>query len=185
MPAPPPPGLSADARLRHELVALLRGRQAHVDARTVLADVPPEHLNRRPDGADHSLWELAWHLWFTQRDIVDFCRDPGYTAPPWPDAYWPTRPGDASGWQATVRAFHADADALAELARTADLHAELAWAPGYTVLREVLLAADHAAYHLGQIVALRRRLGLWPSADGARAPSTGWGDDAAAHTPGA
>ena len=159
MPSPPPSGLDADARLRHELVALLDGRQAHVDAHAVLDDVPLDRVHDR-DGAPHSLYEIAWHLRFTLRDLLDFCRDPDYAEPAWPEAYWPAADGD--DYLDIVQTFHADTSAMADLARTADLTAELPWAPGYTVLREVLVAADHAAYHLGAAVALRRRLGLWP-----------------------
>lgn len=162
MPAPPPRGLSADARLRHELASLLDGRQAHVDAHSVLDDVPTARILDRPDGAPHSLWEIAWHLQFTQRDILDFCRDADYAAPSWPDAYWPSADGDAADWRAVVEAFHADTVMLAGLAHSGDLTAEFDHAPGYTLLREILLAADHAAYHLGEAVALRRRLGIWP-----------------------
>ena len=160
MAAPPPPGLGADARLRAELVALLRTGQAHAGLRA-LDGVPPARAAERPDGAAHSLGELLWHLWFTQRDLLDFCVDAGYQAPAWPAAYWPSGPVD---WDATRERFLDDLDRLVALAETADLTAELPHAPGYTVLRELLLAADHNAHHLGQLIALRQRMGLWPPA---------------------
>lgn len=169
MPAPPPSGLDADARLRAELVALLRGGQAHAGLHA-LDGVPPDRAAERPDGAPHTLGELLWHLWFTQRDILAFCLDettdgaPGYREAAWPDAYWPSEPVD---WDATRERFLADLDRLVGLAETADLAAELPHAPGYTVLRELLLAADHNAHHLGQVIALRRHLGLWPPTDDA------------------
>ena len=162
MPAPPPRHLDADARLRYELAALLVGRQAHVDAATVLGGVPAEALNERA-GTPHSLWDIAWHLRFTLADILLFVRDPDYAEPAWPDAYWPAHAGDADAYAAEVAAFLADTEALDELTRTAALTAELPHAPGYSILREILVAADHAAYHLGEAVALRRRLGLWPA----------------------
>ena len=160
--APPPSGLAPDQRLRHELAALLRGRQAHVDAVTALGGVPPDQINARPAGSPHSLWELLDHLRFTQADILEFVRDPGYAAKRWPDDYWPDHDGSPSEWEATVAAFLTDLDALAALAETGDLTAELAHAPGYTLLRELLLVADHNSHHLGQIVLLRRQLGIWP-----------------------
>ena len=163
---PPPSGLDADQRLRHELAALLCGRQAHVDAATALGGVPPEHVNARPAGSPHSLWELVEHLRFTQADILEFVRDPGYADKRWPDDYWPDHDASGAEWDAAVTAFLADLDALVALAETGDLTAELPWAPGYTLLREVLLAADHNAHHLGQVVLLRRQLGIWPP-DGA------------------
>ncbi|MDT7857737.1 DinB family protein [Rubrivirga sp. S365] len=162
MPAPPR-SLASDDRLRHEVAALLQGRQAHVDARTALGGVPADRVGDRA-GGEYSLWELLWHLRFTQADILEFVRSPGYRTKDWPADYWPDRPAPPHGseWEATRQAFLADLDALVALAETGDLFAELDHAPGYTLLRELLLAADHAAYHLGQVVALRRRLGLWP-----------------------
>lgn len=161
MPAPPS-ALDPDARLRHELVALLRGRQAHVDAQTALADVPHERINDRVPGFAHSLWETLDHLRFTQADILDFIRNPDYAERNWPDDYWPDHDASASEWDATVAAFLTDLDVLVQLTEAGDLTAELGHAPGYTLLREVLLAADHTSYHLGQVVMLRRQLGIWP-----------------------
>ena len=157
----PPSDLSPDARLRHELAALLRGAQAHVDARTALAGVPPDRVNDRVPGWDHSLWDLVEHLRFTQADILEFIQD-DYAEKEWPADYWPDRDADAADWRRSVAGFLGDLDALVALTQTADLAAELPHAPGYTVLREVLLAADHNGHHLGQVVALRRQLGLWP-----------------------
>ena len=153
--------LAPDARLRAEVVALLRGRNAHVDAEAALADVPPDRVDDRA-GGEHSLWELTWHLRFTQADILEFSRSAAYRDKDWPGDYWPDGPAPPGAWDGTAAAFLADRDALVGLAETGDLTAELEWAPGYTLLRELLLAADHNAYHLGQVVALRRRLGLWP-----------------------
>ena len=157
----PPTDLSPDRRLRHELAALLRGAQAHVDAHAALAGVPPDRVNDRVPGWDHSLWDLVEHLRLTQADILEFIRG-DYAEKEWPADYWPDRDAGAGDWRQSVAAFSDDLDALVELTRTADLTAELAHAPGYTVLRELLLAADHNAHHLGQVVALRRQLGLWP-----------------------
>ena len=159
----PPRPLTPDARLRHEVAALLRGRQAHVDAAAALADVPADRVGERA-GGEHSLWDLLEHLRFTQADLLEFSRSSGYREKDWPADYWPDGPAPPGAWDAARRSFLADLDALVALAETGDLTAELGHAPGYTLLRELLLAADHNAYHLGQVVALRRRLGLWPTA---------------------
>ena len=152
--------LAPDDRLRAELVALLHGRNAHVDAATALDGVPPARINDRVEGFPHSLWDLLEHLRLAQADILEFC-SPGYVKKEWPADYWPAGAASPSDWQATHTAFFADLDAFIELARTGDLTSEFAWAPGYTLLRQILLAADHTSHHLGQIVALRRQLDLW------------------------
>ena len=156
----PPRSLGPDARLRHEVAALLRGQQAHVDAHAALAGVPPDGVDDRAGGA-HSLYDLVWHLRFTQADILEFSRGASYRDKAWPGDYWPDGLADGA-WDAECAAFLADLDTLVGLAETGDLVAEFEHAPGYTLLRELLLVADHNAYHLGQVVALRRRLGLWP-----------------------
>ncbi|MEM1056389.1 MAG: DinB family protein [Bacteroidota bacterium] len=151
----------SDARLRRELTALLRGGNAHVPTLVALADVPAETIHERPDGFPHSLWDLLYHLWFTQHDILVFSRDPTYTEPAWPAGYWPEVDTPVE-WDATLEAFAEDLEALVGLTETGDLFAEFEHAPGYTLLREVLLVADHNAHHLGQVIDLRRALGLWP-----------------------
>ena len=157
-----------DARLRSELVALLRGGNAHVPTLDALKDVPADAVHQRPQGFVHSLGDVLYHLWFTQRDILEFCRRADYAEPHWPDAYWPT-PGAAVDWDRTLDAFSADLREAVRLARTADLFAELDHAPGYTALRELLLVADHNAHHMGQVITLRRSLEIWPPG---AAPST-------------
>ena len=156
----PETNLQPDARLRSELAALLRGGNAHVDATTVFDGIPPDRINDRVDGLPHSLWDLLEHLRYSQADILEFCA-PGYVKKAWPDAYWPSAPASPSDWDSAQIAFLADIDTFIELAKTGDLTAEFAWAPGYTLLRQIFVAADHNSHHLGQIVALRRHLGLW------------------------
>lgn len=160
-PLPPAPDLDPDARLRAELVALLRGGQAHLDAEHVLNGIPPARVNDRAEGTPHSLWDLLEHLRRTQADILEFCR-PGYTEKAWPADYWPPSPARDADWDTARSRFTEDLDALTTLAETGDLFATFEWAPGYTLLRELLLAADHTSHHLGQIITLRRQLGLWP-----------------------
>lgn len=143
---------------------MLRGRNAHVDAATALDGVPPDRVDERA-GGEHSLWELAEHLRIAQADILEFSTSADYRGKEWPDDYWPDADAAEGAWDDTCRAFFSDLDALIGLAQTGDLTAEFDHAPGYTRLRQLLLAADHNAYHLGQIVAVRRRLGLWPPPD--------------------
>jgi hypothetical protein len=159
----PEPVLAGDARLRAEVVALLRGGNAHAPADAVLDGIPPERINEHVDGLPYSLWELVYHLWFTQHDILVFSINPDYEDRDWPGDYWPAAEGTPESWADTVQAFHDDLAKLVRLVESTetDLLAEFDHAPGYTLLREALLAADHNAHHLGEVIVLRRLLGLW------------------------
>lgn len=156
-------GLAPDARLRAEVVVLLRGGHAHVDTATALDGIPFDRVNERVDGSPYSLWDLVYHLWFAQHDILSFTLDPDYKAHDWPDEYWPPDGATPESWAEALQAFRADLDRFDALVEdtTRDLTAELDHAPGYTLLRQALLAADHNAHHLGQIILLRRQLGVW------------------------
>jgi len=148
------------------VVRLLDGRGAHVDFDGAVADLPPEARGRRPDGMPHSAWEILEHLRLAQEDILEFSRDPVWVSPKWPEGYWPpsAAPSDAGAWDESVEAFRAGLEAIKDLVRdpARDLHEPLPWGDGHTLLREALLLADHNAYHLGELVAVRRMLGVWP-----------------------
>ena len=163
MSRPSTDALSPDARLRAELVALLRGGNAHVPTASVLNDLPFEAVNERVEGLPYSIWELVYHLWFTQHDILVFCLNPEYEGHAWPDAYWPDAEATPEAWADTRQALLDDLEKLVRLVESTetDLLAEFDHAPGYTLLREAMLAADHNAHHLGEVIVLRRLLGLW------------------------
>jgi uncharacterized damage-inducible protein DinB len=152
--------------LRQGLVDLLTRDQAHVGARRALAGVRPENRHRRPRPGEHTVWEQLEHLRIAQEDIVRYTLDPSWSSPEWPAGYWPE--SDAApaeeAWDASVAAFLAGLDEAAALARNPalDLTARLPHGEGRTYLRQVLLVADHNAYHLGQLVATRKALGDWP-----------------------
>jgi DinB superfamily len=154
-----------NAMLREQLVKLLAWQDAHVNFDDAIQDVPPDMQGVRPKGMPYSVWELLEHMRLAQRDILDFCRDPAYKAQKWPDDYWPkhTSPPTPESWQQSVAAFRADRDALAWLVSdsSVDLYAKIPHGEGQTYLREALLVADHSAYHIGEIVAVRRLLGIW------------------------
>jgi uncharacterized damage-inducible protein DinB len=155
-----------DSSLRRHLVELLRGEHAHVGFAGAIRDVPAALRGARPEGVEHSLWELLEHLRRAQSDILEFSRNPSHVSPPWPEGYWPdaAAPPDAAAWDGAVAAFHGDLEAMERLVDdpASDLYAPFPHGKGQTLLREALLAADHNAYHVGQIVALRRLLGNWP-----------------------
>lgn len=160
----------SDRALRDQLLWLLGSENAHVGFERAIAGVPAELRGRRPTGLPHSPWELLEHLRIAQWDILEFSRNPGHQSPPWPDGYWPetAAPPDEGAWARSVAAFRADLGAMRDLVAdpATDLFAVLPWSEGATVLREVLLVADHNAYHVGQFVDIRRLLGAWPPAEG-------------------
>jgi hypothetical protein len=154
-----------DRSLRDHLLYLLGGGGAHADFEATVAGLPAELRGRKPPGAPHSPWQLLEHLRLAQWDILEFSRDAGHVSPPWPEGYWPASeaPPDDGAWDESVAAFRADLEALKALVAdpASDLHARLPHGDGQTLLREALLVADHNAYHLGQLVLVRRLLGAW------------------------
>lgn len=154
-----------DQALRTHLSRLLDWEDAHRGFEAAVRDVPPGLMGMRPEGLPYSPWELLEHLRLAQRDILDFCRDPAYEAPESMAAYWPSDPEPPSpgAWDESVAAFRADRAALQALAADPDidLFAAVPQGAGQTFLRELLLVADHDAYHVGQLIAVRRLLGIW------------------------
>ena len=162
---PVPGPLLPDARLRAEIADRLLGGHASVTPDRAFDGIPEALAHVRPPGAAHTLWELLVHVSFTLTDILRFCVEADYRAPAWPEAYWPARRGPRPGeWEQALALYLAVRDRLVTMVENpaTDLFAEFAHAPGYTMLREALLAAEHSAYHTGQVVSLRRTLGIWP-----------------------
>ncbi|GFO63874.1 DinB family protein [Geomonas paludis] len=159
--------MTGEATMRKELLALLEGGNAHFDFKEVLADLPPESINAKAANTPYSLWHFVEHLRIAQWDILEFIRTPAHRSPEYPAGYRPApdRTTDQAGWRESCDRFLADLEALKDLVRdeTLDLMAPLPHAPGYSIFREVLLAADHNAYHIGEIAILRQVMGLWPA----------------------
>lgn len=153
-----------DAGLRKHLVELLTLGHAHATFEQAVKGLPIELRGKVPKGAEHSPWQLLEHLRLAQWDILDFSRNAKYQALKWPDDYWPRgkKPADKA-WDKSVRAFRKDLKeivALVEDPKT-DLFAKIPHGDGQTILREALLVADHNAYHVGQLVLVRKMLGAW------------------------
>jgi hypothetical protein len=161
----PPENLSDEARLRHELVALLNGRQAHMTLVEAVSDFPMAHINSYPPTVPYTFWHLLEHLRIAQSDILDFILNPDYQSPPWPEGYWPEPDTTArkDDWEKSIAEFTSDQERLVNIAQDleVDLLAELPHAPGYTIYREIMVAADHNAYHVGELGILRQIMGLW------------------------
>jgi uncharacterized damage-inducible protein DinB len=152
-----------DSSLRKQLREILTGQHAHVGFAAAVADLPAKLRGAKPDGADHTPWQILEHLRIAQSDILEFSRDPKHVSPKWPEGYWPEAdaPPDGAAWERSVQAFERDLEAMAKLADEGDLYAPFPWGKGQTLLREILLAADHNAYHVGQLVLVRKLLGAW------------------------
>lgn len=157
-----------NAALRAQLVKFLDWKEAHADFDATLAGIPAQLRGAVPPGLPHSAWQLLEHLRIAQHDILDFCLNASYEEMTWPDDYWPAtpEPPDADAWDESIAAYKRDLAAMQQLARdeSVDLFARIPHGSGQTYLREILLVVDHAAYHLGQIVFVRRLLGIWPGA---------------------
>jgi hypothetical protein len=148
--------------LRKHLLELLRMKGAHLSFDEAVTSFPVGLRGRKPQGAPHTPWQLLEHLRIAQWDILDFSRNPQYREMKWPDAYWPETeaPPDAAAWEQSVQRFRQDLKAMEDLiARPeVDLTARIPHGTGQTLLREVLLVADHNSYHLGQLVLVRKML---------------------------
>jgi uncharacterized damage-inducible protein DinB len=152
--------------LRKHLVESLKGGQAHADFEDAVKSFPAELQGKKPPHAPHSGWQLLEHLRLAQHDILEFCRDPNYVSPKWPEGYWPAEasPPTADAWRKCVAAFKKDHQEFIQLISDPeqDLLRKLPHGDGQTLLREALLIIDHNAYHLGQLVMLRTQLNIWP-----------------------
>ncbi len=157
--------MSPDRILRQQLLALLRGGHAHMDYDSMIKDFPIDRINDSPANVPYSPWHLLEHMRITQWDILEFIRKPEHKSPDWPRGYWPN-PGataDEGQWHATVERFKNDLNELIALAEDpdTDLYTDLPHAEGYTILREILLVADHNAYHIGEFAILRQVMDTW------------------------
>jgi hypothetical protein len=157
--------ISTDKALREHVVYLLRGGGAHVSFDNATADLPPELRGKKPKGVPHSPWRLLEHMRIAQWDILEFSRNSKHKSPEFPEGYWPTgdAPPNAEAWDRSMASFRADLKAMEDLVAnpSTDLFARIPHGDGQTILREALLIADHNAYHLGQLIVVRRALGAW------------------------
>jgi len=151
--------------LRQHLIDLLTGGQAHAKFDDAIKDLPANLRGTKPANFPHSPWMLLEHLRLAQWDILEFSRDSKHKSPAFPEGYWPKTeaPPDDAAWEKSVGQFRADLNAMQALVENpkTDLFAKIPWGNGQTILREALLLADHNAYHLGQLIDVRRLLGAW------------------------
>jgi len=154
-----------DQALRQHLFYLLKDGGAHAKFEDVITDFPARLRGQRVPNFPHTAWMLLEHMRIAQWDILEFSRNRKHVSPKWPEGYWPKSetPPSVAAWTKSISAFRKDLKAMEGLISDpkTDLYAPLPWGDGQTVLREALLVADHSAYHLGQLVTLRRLLGAW------------------------
>ncbi|HEX4488927.1 MAG TPA: DinB family protein [Terriglobales bacterium] len=152
-----------ESALRKQLVETLKGNSAHTSFDDAIAGLPVKLRGEKPKGFPHSPWMLVEHLRIALWDILEFSRNKDHKSPKWPEGYWPktVAPPDAKAWDKTIKKFRKDLKDLEALAMKGDLTAKIPWGDGQTLLRQVLLAADHNAYHVAQIIDVRRLLGAW------------------------
>lgn len=153
--------------LRAHVLELLRGGHAHLSFDDAVRDLPADLRGKAPRGSPYTAWQLVEHMRLAQDDILRFSRntDGSYEELEWPDDYWPKAkaPRDDAEWEESLAAFRTDRKAMEALVAdpAQELFAPFPWGDGQTLLREAMLVADHTAYHLGQLVLLRRLIGAW------------------------
>ena len=155
----------SDQALRQNLEYLISGGGAHAKFDDAIKGIPTKLRGTKPKDFPHSAWMLVEHMRIAQRDILEFSRDRSHKSPNWPDGYWPksAEPPSAAAWNKSIDEFRADQKAMLDLVADpkTNLFRKIPWGDGQTILREALLVADHNAYHLAQIVDVRRLLGAW------------------------
>ena len=157
--------MQTDALLRDQIVGLLRGGNAHMPFSEAVADFPEGMINERPRNVPYSFWHLLEHLRLTQLDIVEYVTSADYKEKAWPREYWPSPDAEATKqqWIETIALFNRDLERLIGIVadESTDLFAPVPSNPEHTILREMLIVADHNAYHIGELAILRQGEGAW------------------------
>ena len=155
----------ADAAVREQLVARLKGRGAHMPFEEAIKDFPMEQINARFPNGTYGAWALVEHLRRTQADMLNYVTNPNYVHGEWPKDYWPDENESASAedWADSVNGFFSDLDAFIAMVEdgATDLYAPIAWAKQHNILRCVLIICDHNAYHIGEFAIMRQAMGTW------------------------
>ena len=158
--------MKGDKAMRQELLALLQGGNAHLGFEEVLAELPLGYINEKPPNTPYSFWHFVEHMRIAQWDVLEFIRNPAHVSPEYPSGYRPApeEKTDVAGWQESCDRFVSDLQTLKEMVldESADLLAPIAHATDYNIFREILLVADHNAYHIGELAIMRQVMDLWP-----------------------
>lgn len=157
--------MEEDKNLRKKLLELLKGGNAHMDFNEAVADFPTEHINTFPQNLSYTFWHLIEHIRITQWDILEFIKNSNYKYIKWPEDYWPKKEKKANSndWVKTIKLFNKDLLELEKIVKNpkTDFNKKIPWGEGQDILREILLVADHNAYHIGELGILRQIVGTW------------------------
>ena len=155
--------MNQDDTIRKHLLASLQGHNAHISFEKTIKDFPDDYYNKKISGIQYSCWDLLEHLRIAQWDILDFIENPDYQSIEWPAGYWPKEEGDAEMWNQSVNNYLNDRKELEVMVENnaIDLYGPIPHAPDYTIFREIILVIDHNSYHTGQLLVMRKALGIW------------------------
>lgn len=157
--------MDIDTIVREQLRALLEGGNAHMTFDEAVANFPREQMNTRPQNVPYTPWQLLEHIRMAQWDILEFIRNPQYVSPPWPEGYWPEESvrADVVAWEKTLASFRADLQSLLAIVADpkVDLYTPIQHGDGQNILREILVVADHNAYHISEFATYRQVMGTW------------------------
>lgn len=157
--------MGSDKTVRSLLLEQLEGRNAHVDFKQAVQGLTFKQAGIRVEGVPHTIWELIEHIRIGQDDIIEFCNNPDYEALDWPDDYWPeeSKPESQEQFEKSIQAVQEGIEEMGELIRNSQNNVQEVFlhGDGQTLFREAMLIVDHNAYHIGQIVLIRRLLGSW------------------------
>lgn len=144
-----------------EVVKLLQGGSAHIGLKGALKGLPAEARGATPDKLPYSIWQLVEHIRIAQWDMLQFCLNANHKSPKWPDDYWPNEslPADDAVWENSLRQIDNDLKEFIELVKNEDIYKKLPHGSGQTILHEALQIADHNAYHISEIIVIRRLQG--------------------------
>jgi hypothetical protein len=158
--------MTSDDLIRQQFIGLLNGAQAHMTFDMIVADMPLATANAKAPHFPYTPWHLVEHMRIAQHDILQFVLDPAYRSPSWPEEFWPAEDTvvDRAGWDQSLALFRQDFEQVQNLIRDpeTDFFAPIPHAPDYILFRQILLIADHNAYHLGELITLRQVLAAPP-----------------------
>lgn len=154
-----------DQIIRKQLVKFLNDSLAHMTLNEAVTDFPLGKINEKFPNGTYTPWHLLEHIRLTQRDIVDFCQNPNYKEPQWPQDYWPKESAlaDPKQWKETINIIRNDLKTLTKITldKKTNLYTPIPWGNGQTILREIILVIDHNSYHVGEFAIMRQVMNSW------------------------